>query len=89
LPIAIVLSTLFALIKGIKNDKIRIGNGNYGNLKVLCIIEEPEAHLFPESQKEIIDILGLLSSIFPENMSFFLTSHSPYILTSINIQLLR
>lgn len=45
-------------------------------------IEEPEAHLFPVSQKNIIELLALLYS--QNNHDFVLTTHSPYILTAIN-----
>lgn len=45
-------------------------------------IEEPEAHLFPVSQKRIIELLSLLYN--KHNTDFVLTTHSPYILTAIN-----
>lgn len=45
-------------------------------------IEEPEAHLFPKAQKQIV---SLISSIYKElGHNFFITTHSPYILTAIN-----
>lgn len=45
-------------------------------------IEEPEAHLFPSSQKKII---SLIATIFNAcGNYFFITTHSPYILTAIN-----
>ena len=48
----------------------------------MCFIEEPEAHLFPTSQKQVISILA---TIYKEcDHSFFITTHSPYILTAIN-----
>jgi AAA15 family ATPase/GTPase len=46
------------------------------------VIEEPEAHLFPVSQKRIIELLSLLYNKY--NADFVLTTHSPYILTAIN-----
>ncbi|GAA3719696.1 hypothetical protein GCM10022421_29940 [Oceanisphaera sediminis] len=45
-------------------------------------IEEPEAHLFPSSQKNVVSIIATLYNNF--NASFFITTHSPYILTAIN-----
>jgi AAA15 family ATPase/GTPase len=45
-------------------------------------IEEPEAHLFPVSQKHIISILGWLYK--QKKRDFFITTHSPYILTALN-----
>jgi AAA15 family ATPase/GTPase len=45
-------------------------------------IEEPEAHLFPLSQRTLIGIFSRIHSLFP--CSFVLTTHSPYILTAVN-----
>jgi len=45
-------------------------------------IEEPEAHLFPTSQKQIISLIATIYKTFGH--SFFITTHSPYILTAIN-----
>jgi AAA15 family ATPase/GTPase len=45
-------------------------------------IEEPEAHLFPISQKHIISLIATIYNTFGH--SFFITTHSPYILTAIN-----
>lgn len=45
-------------------------------------IEEPEAHLFPTSQKQIISLIATIYNTFGH--AFFITTHSPYILTAIN-----
>ncbi|MGB5989303.1 MAG: AAA family ATPase [Marinifilaceae bacterium] len=45
-------------------------------------IEEPEAHIFPMAQKKMIDILSLLFNNI--NVQFIVTTHSPYVLTSLN-----
>ena len=50
-------------------------------------IEEPEAHLFPSCQKEIIDLLSLSFNASKQNCSYFITTHSPYIIQSINVAL--
>ncbi|PZU92617.1 MAG: hypothetical protein DCE90_17770 [Pseudanabaena sp.] len=50
--------------------------------KVFMIIEEPEAHLFPVAQKQIIDLIALLSN--QNDNQILLTTHSPYILSSFN-----
>jgi hypothetical protein len=47
-------------------------------------IEEPEAHLFPESQRNIVEIIAMVYNLLNRNSSFFITTHSPYILTSFN-----
>jgi len=46
------------------------------------VIEEPEAHLFPATQKEIVEMFALLHNL--TNTGLFITTHSPYILTSFN-----
>lgn len=55
-------------------------------LKSKIFIEEPEAHLFPISQKKIIELLAWLYN--KNSHDFFLTTHSPYIPTAINCAIL-
>lgn len=55
----------------------------------LLIIEEPEAHLFPKYQYKITELFVLLYNLTKNNKetnknSFFITTHSPYILSAIN-----
>lgn len=45
-------------------------------------IEEPESHLFPETQKKLVDLITLFFGA--NNNQAFITTHSPYILTSLN-----
>src|SRR5690606_18209943 len=47
-------------------------------------IEEPEAHLFPSSQKNILAFFSLIHNTFDKQPKFFITTHSPYILTATN-----
>lgn len=49
------------------------------------VIEEPEAHLFPIAQKDVISLISLM--VNATNSRVILTTHSPYILTSLNILL--
>lgn len=49
---------------------------------VFIVIEEPEAHLFPEAQKEISSLIALMSNL--KQSQVIITTHSPYILASIN-----
>lgn len=51
--------------------------------KVFLVLEEPEAHLFPSAQKNIIELIALL--INSTGSTVFITTHSPYILTSVNL----
>ncbi|WP_373218985.1 AAA family ATPase [Ruminococcus sp. 5_1_39BFAA] len=48
---------------------------------ILFIIEEPESHLFPESQKYITELIALVSNC---KHSVVLTTHSPYVLGTLN-----
>ncbi len=49
---------------------------------VFLVVEEPEAHLFPVAQKEIVDLLALLSN--QSENQIIVTTHSPYILSAFN-----
>lgn len=49
------------------------------------VVEEPEAHLFPVAQKDIINLISLM--VNSTNSQVIITTHSPYILTSLNILL--
>lgn len=50
--------------------------------QALVFIEEPEAHLFPDAQKEIIEFVAF---IFNElGCDFLITTHSPYVLSCVN-----
>lgn len=51
------------------------------NSKSFIILEEPEAHLYPDAQKEISEILALMSN---QSCELLITTHSPYILGAVN-----
>ena len=53
------------------------------NRHIFLVLEEPEAHLFPVAQKGVVDLIALL--IHSTGSSVFITTHSPYILTSVNL----
>lgn len=53
--------------------------------RTFFMIEEPEAHLFPIAQKDIISLISLMANVTGSRI--ILTTHSPYILTSVNILL--
>jgi predicted ATPase len=52
----------------------------------LFTIEEPEAHLFPETHRDVIFFISKVCNTF--NKSVIITTHSPYILSAFNILLL-
>lgn len=49
--------------------------------QVLFIIEEPESHLFPESQKYMTELIALVNNC---GHLVVLTTHSPYVLGTLN-----
>ncbi|MBK7940188.1 MAG: AAA family ATPase [Lewinellaceae bacterium] len=51
--------------------------------KIFIVIEEPEAHLFPDAQKEMVELIALFCNAQTDNKAV-ITTHSPYILTSLN-----
>lgn len=53
------------------------------NKKILRIVEEPEAHLFPMAQKRVIELLVQMVNR-NKNNQIIITTHSPYILTVFN-----
>ena len=52
-----------------------------GDKKTYFIIEEPESHLFPEAQKAITELISIAKN---DRNKVLITTHSPYILGSIN-----
>lgn len=64
---------------------------SYSNTAIL-FIEEPEAHLFPNEQKLLLELLGETFQILNEKevkWRFFLTTHSPYLLNVFNNMLFK
>ncbi len=51
-------------------------------VKALIFIEEPEAHLFPIAQKEMVELIAFLQQTM--STRFIITTHSPYILAALN-----
>ena len=49
--------------------------------KILLIVEEPETHLYPESQKYMAEALGMFAAA---GNQVIITTHSPYILGECN-----
>ena len=47
-------------------------------------IEEPEAHIFPATQRSIVELIATVYNARKNSLQFILTTHSPYILTSFN-----
>ena len=50
--------------------------------QTFLVVEEPEAHLFPDAQKDLVEMIAL--AINKSKSQFLLTTHSPYIVSSLN-----
>lgn len=48
------------------------------------VIEEPEAHLFPVAQGQIVSLIATAYNQGEELANYIVTTHSPYILTAFN-----
>ncbi len=70
LPLTIILRTI-ALTK----PKVG-GNSIY--------IEEPEAHIFPAAQRDMVELISTVYNSRKDSLQFLITTHSPYILTAFN-----
>lgn len=68
LPLTIVLATLPFLYTG----------------RQTVYIEEPEAHLFPSAQRNVVELIATVFNCRKEQLQFFITTHSPYVLTAFN-----
>jgi predicted ATP-dependent endonuclease of OLD family len=56
------------------------------NRREFFVVEEPEAHLYPLAQKELINAFAVFLNTIKEG-KLIITTHSPYILACINILL--
>ncbi len=59
------------------------------NWSNFIVIEEPEAHLYPSSQFEIVKLISNLLNVNELDNQIIITTHSPYILNSINCLILN
>lgn len=75
LPLAITLAK--SLFGGVRFDTVY----HQGEVKY---IEEPEAHLFPTSQHEIVKLMATVFNNAVQPLRLVITTHSPYILTAFN-----
>lgn len=50
----------------------------------LVYIEEPEAHLFPMAQSNLVDVLARAVRVSNNSLDMLITTHSPYVLSKLN-----
>ncbi len=72
LPLAIILRTI-ALTK----PKAKAGGNS-------IYIEEPEAHIFPAAQRDMVELISTVYNSRKDSLQFLITTHSPYVLTAFN-----
>lgn len=53
------------------------------NKESYIVLEEPEAHLYPVAQRNMVELIALTMN--SSNSKFLVTTHSPYILTATNL----
>jgi len=75
LPLISVLPTLFNRVAA---------NTASNRLNRLVYIEEPEAHLFPMAQSQLVEILAKTVRISGNSLDMLITTHSPYVLAKLN-----
>jgi len=66
----------------------RFAEGDFKAYGRRCLfIEEPEAHLFPASQRIMMELIALAFNSAPKGTNIFITTHSPYVLSTLNVLL--
>ncbi len=55
--------------------------------EVSLFVEEPEAQLFPASQRNMVEMLALAFNARAGKLTLFITTHSPYLLSTLNVLL--
>ena len=70
LPLAMILGA-------IAQKKPQIGGNS-------IYIEEPEAHIHPAAQKDIVELISTVYNARKDSLQFLITTHSPYLLTAFN-----
>lgn len=68
---------LIVVLKALHNIKLSVEGAT-------IYIEEPEAHLFPNAQKAIVQLLSRVFNSNEDKFQIIVTTHSPYILSSFN-----
>ncbi len=80
------LVPLFRILSKLIRDSIAASgsNGPERLREHFLIVEEPEAHIFPSTQYDLMRLFAWLSSETWFNFSFAITTHSPYTMSSFN-----
>ncbi len=57
---------------------------SYPDYGTSIFIEEPEAHIFPTAQRQIVELMAMVFNSSLKPVQYIITTHSPYILTAFN-----
>ena len=82
--------TIFRLLRQVViNTKVIPGKNpelqrEWRTLSTTLFVEEPEAHLYPTAQRDIVQLLAYVIDFQPRRSQLIMTTHSPYVLTVIN-----
>jgi predicted ATPase len=60
-----------------------LGTSTFAGSRTIYV-EEPEAHLFPDTQRDVVNLIAAVFKQSEINLQFFITTHSPYVLTAFN-----
>ncbi|MGZ9809682.1 AAA family ATPase [Pseudoroseicyclus sp. H15] len=83
LPIWYFIDNVMNLDERMKNRASK-----YGKIaSELVYIEEPEAHLFPNAQSDLLDVLISKVASEASHRKMVITTHSPYIMSRLNVLL--
>ena len=65
---------------------LQVAKTDNGLAQSTVFVEEPETHLYPSAQREIIHLLSAVLDLSHEEASsqYVITTHSPYILSALN-----
>jgi predicted ATPase len=72
---ALPLALVFAYVTSLRRETRNLTN---------IYVEEPEAHLFPDAQEQISRLVSFLRYNAGHEVTFAITTHSPYILAAFN-----
>ena len=73
LPLLLILQYKMRMLAGVDDKSTEI-----------IYVEEPEAHLFPEAQGQLVEYIAAISAFFKGKVLFLITTHSPYVISKFN-----
>lgn len=75
---------LLPLLLILQHKARQLSSHDAGGVSEIIYVEEPEAHLFPEAQGDLVEYIAALSAFFKGHCLFLITTHSPYVISKFN-----